>query len=147
MVEPADNAWAGLELPCIRCADCLPACPVGLDPQQLHVRLLAGQDEMAARLGLEDCTACAACDAACPSHIALAARFRVGRDALVARARLLAMATTARERFEQRGQRLARESEDRRQRESELARQASSGDAVAAALQRAKARRAPGATE
>lgn len=146
MVAPA-RAGEGSELPCIRCGDCLPACPVGLDPQQLHVRLLAGQDEFAAQLGLEDCTACAACDAACPSHIALADQFRIGREALVARAGLMAMAKAARERFEQRGQRLVRESEDRRQRDLELSRQASSGDAVAAALQRAKARRAPGATE
>lgn len=146
MVAP-EPAGARLELPCIRCGACLPACPTGLDPQQLHVRLLAGQDEIAARLGLEDCTACAACDAACPSHIALADQFRGAREALVARERLMAIAAAARERFEQRGRRLARESEDRRQRELDLTRQANSGDAVAAALQRARARRAPGATE
>lgn len=140
MPEMAD---ARSELPCIRCGDCLPACPVGLDPQQLHMRLRAGQDEAAARLGLADCTSCAACDAACPSHIALAKQFRVGRESLVARATLLQQATAARERFERRGQRLARESEERKQRDFELVRQASTGDAVAAALERAKARRRP----
>ncbi|OGT58735.1 MAG: hypothetical protein A3E01_05035 [Gammaproteobacteria bacterium RIFCSPHIGHO2_12_FULL_63_22] len=141
------KAEARSELPCIRCGDCLPACPVGLDPQQMHVHLRAGQDDVAASLGLEDCTACAACDAACPSHIALASQFRIGRESLAARALLMQQATAARERFEQRGQRLARDVEDRKQRDLELARQASSGDAVAAALERAKARRRPGASE
>lgn len=136
-------ADAGLELPCIRCGDCLPACPAGLDPQQLHVRLRAGQDEAAASLGLRDCTACAACDAACPSHIALAKQFSAGREALEARATLMQQAVAARERFEQRAQRLARDVDDRRQRDLELTRQAGSGDAVAAALERAKARRRP----
>lgn len=143
----AERAEARTELPCIRCGDCLPACPVGLDPQQLHVRLRAGQDEAAASLGLEDCTACAACDAACPSHIALAKQFSIGRESFAARALLMQQAKAARARFEQRGQRLARGIEDRKQRDLELARQASSGDAVAAALGRAKARRRPGHPE
>jgi Na+-translocating ferredoxin:NAD+ oxidoreductase subunit C len=146
MAAPA-MADAPMELPCVRCGDCIPACPVGLDPQQLHMRLRAGQDEAAARLGLADCTACAACDAACPSHIALSNQFRAGRDSLVARATLMEQAVAARARFEQRGQRLARELEDRKQRDLELARQADSGDAVAAALERAKARRRPGTSE
>ena len=137
-------ALASPSLPCIRCGDCLPACPVGLDPQQLHVRLLQGQDDRASVIGLADCTACAACDAACPSQIGLAAQFRIANDALAARTHLLQQAAAARVRFELRGRRLLRDSEDRRQRDLELARQARSGDAVADALERAKARRRPG---
>ena len=134
---------ASQSLPCIRCGDCLSACPVGLDPQQLHLRVLHGQDEKAAALGLSDCTSCAACDAACPSQIGLAGQFRMARESLLARARLMQQAPAARERYELRGQRLLRDIEDRRQRDLELARQASSGDAVAAALERARARRRP----
>lgn len=134
-------------LPCIRCGDCLPACPAGLDPQQLHVRLLHGQEDIASALGLADCTACGACDAACPSRIHLSSQFVSARDALAARTGLLQQAAAARERYELRGQRLLRDNLDRRQRELELARQASSGDAVAAALERAKARRRPGNPE
>ena len=139
MVTPA--------LPCIRCGDCLPACPVGLDPQQLHVRLLHGQDDRAAALGLSDCTACAACDAACPSLIGLASQFRIARDSLAARSRLLQQAAAARLRYESRGHRLLRDSDDKRLRDLELVRQASTGDAVADALERAKARRKPGKPE
>ncbi len=135
------------ELPCIRCGDCLPACPVGLDPQQLHVRLRAGHDDIAARLRLSDCTSCAACDAACPSDIPLAEQFRIARHSLDARALLLQQAKAARERFEQRAWRLKRDSEERRQRELELTRQTDSSDAVAAALARAKARLRPGSAE
>lgn len=140
----AGRSDGNAELPCIRCGDCLPACPVGLDPQQLHVQLRGGQDDIAAQMGLADCSSCAACDAACPSSIALATQFRIARESLAARARLTWQASSARLRFEQRGQRLAREMEDRRQRDLELAHQASSGDAVAAALERARARRRPG---
>lgn len=146
MVAP-QMAPARLELPCIRCGDCLPACPVGLDPQQLHVRLRAGQDDLASALGLADCTACGACDAVCPSQIGLSGQFLAARDASDARTRLMQQASAARERYQLRGQRLARDIEDRKQRDLELARQASSGDAVAAALERAKARRRPGNPE
>ena len=138
---------ASAPLPCIRCGDCLPACPVSLDPQQLHVRLLHGQDDIAAALGLFECTACAACDAACPSRIDLSGQFRLARHALLARSRLMQEAADARQRFELRGRRLLRDADDRRQRDLELARQASGGDAVAAALERAKARRRPGNRE
>jgi electron transport complex protein RnfC len=128
-------------LPCIRCGDCIVACPVGLDPRLLHLELRAGEDEAALALGLRDCSLCARCDAACPSAIPLAAQFQAAIAIADARLRLLERAAGARLRHELRAQRLAREAGERRDAELALSKQASSADAVAAALERARAKR------
>ena len=128
-------------LPCIRCGDCIVACPAGLDPRALHLELRAGEDEAALALGLRDCSLCARCDAACPSRIPLAAQFLAAIATADSRQRLLERASGARLRHELRAQRLQREAEERREAERALSRQASSADAVAAALERARAKR------
>lgn len=128
-------------LPCIRCGDCIPACPAGLDPRALHLELRAGEAEAALALGLRDCSLCARCDAACPSAIPLAAQFQAAIAVADSRARLLERATAARSRYEARGRRLQREAAERRDAEAALTLQASSADPVAAALERARARR------
>ena len=48
-------------LPCIRCGDCIPACPAGLQPQALWFAVRMGEDDRALTLGLDDCRACGAC--------------------------------------------------------------------------------------
>ena len=63
------------------------------------------------------------------------------RDSLRARAVLLGQAAPARKRFEARERRLVEDAQARREREAELVRQATSGDAVEAAIARALARR------
>lgn len=63
-------------LPCIRCGDCVPVCPVGLYPQQLHSLAQARDDEGLSRQGLDHCIACGCCDLVCPSAIPLTASFR-----------------------------------------------------------------------
>lgn len=127
--------------PCIRCGDCLPACPAGLQPQALWFAVCMGEDTRALALGLDDCRACGACDLACPSRLPLAAALADRRDQLRERARLLAMAAPARLRFELRQRRLARDAEDLREREARLLQQATSEDGVEAAIARALARR------
>jgi len=130
-------------LPCIRCGDCLPACPEGLQAQDLWLALLADDDAEALRLGLADCRGCAACDAVCPSRLPLAAQLTARRDALAARERLLRQAGPARARYQARQQRLQREAAEREARERQLLQQATSEDAVEAAIARAMARRRP----
>jgi len=71
------------EFPCIRCASCVAACPMGLDPAALH--LLARNEAFARMAGeqrLADCFECGACAFACPAHIPLVAQFRVAKAAL-----------------------------------------------------------------
>ena len=129
------------ELPCIRCGDCARACPPRLLPQQLHWQVQAGQFERALDHGLFDCIECGCCDLACPSHIPLVERFRQAKAAVREREAGAIRAEDARQRFEHRRQRLEREAAEREARLA--ARQAAaSPDAVAAALERARARRA-----
>src|SRR5690349_1786974 len=130
-------------MPCIRCGDCADACPAGLRPQRLLRALLAQRPAEAQAEGLSECSECGACDLACPSRIALRARFAQAKQEAGARERLLEQAAAARARFEARAIRLQREGEERREREAELQQQLARGDAVAAAIARAKAKRRP----
>jgi electron transport complex protein RnfC len=98
--------------------------------------------EAAVNAALDACRGCAACDAACTSHIPLSSRLLAARDRLRSRALLLAGAATARQRHEARAARLQRDAREQAEREAVLREQASSGDALAAAMARAAARRA-----
>jgi electron transport complex protein RnfC len=89
---------AAAELPCIRCGDCARACPVDLQPQQLHQALRNGDEPALARLYLDDCIECGCCDYVCPSRIPLTARLRAGRALALRRRAAEAQATDWRER-------------------------------------------------
>ncbi|MDH3532365.1 MAG: RnfABCDGE type electron transport complex subunit C, partial [Gammaproteobacteria bacterium] len=68
------------EYPCIRCAYCVDACPIYLNPSQLG--LLAKNSEyerMVADYHLMDCFECGSCSYVCPSHIPLVQRFRLAK--------------------------------------------------------------------
>jgi electron transport complex protein RnfC len=130
------------ELPCIRCLACDAACPEGLPVLALWDALRSGRDDLAAAAGIDRCRLCAACDAACPSRIPLARRLHEAQSARGARSVLLHRAADARLRFEARAARLQRGAVERAEREAMLVRDASSEDAVAAAIARVAARRA-----
>jgi electron transport complex protein RnfC len=73
-----DRVW-----PCIRCAYCVDACPLFLDPARLG--LLALNEEfarMADTYHLMDCFECGCCSFVCPSHIPLVQQFRVAKAAV-----------------------------------------------------------------
>ena len=65
------------EYPCIRCAYCVDACPIHLNPSQLGLLAKNGEYErMADEYSLMDCFECGSCSYVCPSHIPLVQRFR-----------------------------------------------------------------------
>ncbi len=71
------------EYPCIRCAYCVDACPVHLNPAQLGVLAKNGEyDRMAEEFHLMDCFECGSCSYVCPSHIPLVQRFREAKAIL-----------------------------------------------------------------
>jgi electron transport complex protein RnfC len=129
------------EMPCIRCGDCAPVCPARLLPQQLLWQVRAGRLDRAVDQGLFDCIECGCCDLACPSHIPLTAHFRHGKGERRVREAEAERADAARIRHESRQQRLEREAAERAARDAARRDAATSSDAVAAALERARARR------
>uniref|UniRef100_UPI0025892C72 electron transport complex subunit RsxC n=1 Tax=Alcanivorax sp. TaxID=1872427 RepID=UPI0025892C72 len=62
-VEPA--------MPCIRCGECMDACPVNLLPQQMYWHAHAHEWDKVEKLHLFDCIECGCCSFVCPSHIPL----------------------------------------------------------------------------
>ena len=75
----AELGAGGEELPCIRCGECIEACPASLLPQELLVAARTGQLAALAELGVTECIECGACDYVCPSHIPLTRHFITGK--------------------------------------------------------------------
>ena len=75
------------EEPCIRCARCVQACPMGLDPYKLKHLCDAGNLEGAKANHVMDCILCGCCSYACPSRRWLTAAFKNTKDAIAAAAR------------------------------------------------------------
>lgn len=68
-------------LPCIRCASCVDACPMRLNPSQLG--MLARKNQymaMADSFHLMDCFECGCCSFICPSNIPLVQYFRIAKS-------------------------------------------------------------------
>ena len=71
------------EYPCIRCAYCVDACPIHLNPSQLGLLAKnAEYDRMADEFSLMACFECGSCSYVCPSHIPLVQRFRESKRML-----------------------------------------------------------------
>ena len=124
---PGELMPPATELPCIRCGNCMEACPARLLPQEL---LVAGrrQDPAAlAALGLDACIECGACDYVCPSGIPLTAGFVAAKAWLAVGQARDQRARHVRKRVEARETRLATAS---RTREEALAAHARSLEAA-----------------
>lgn len=92
-------------------------------PQQLHWYLQSPDLGALERLGLRDCIECGCCDYVCPSQIPLAERFRDAKPMLATALQARSDAQAARERYENRNERLARLESERRAKLEEKRRQ------------------------
>jgi electron transport complex protein RnfC len=75
-----DEQHARKVQPCIRCAWCVEACPMHLNPSTLG--LLAVKREyrrMAEEFHLNDCFECGCCSYVCPANIPLVQYFRIAK--------------------------------------------------------------------
>jgi electron transport complex protein RnfC len=68
--------------PCIRCGRCLEACPLGLEPDQVSVRVEAGRPLDTEDYGALDCYECGSCSYACPAERPLVQFMQVAKSAL-----------------------------------------------------------------
>ena len=94
-------------LPCIRCGDCIPVCPVGLNPQQLLESVRTADFDTAQDYHLFDCIDCGCCAYVCPSRIPLVQHYRHAKSAIEALDRDRHAADQARANYLARSERLA----------------------------------------
>ena len=65
-----------MQMPCIRCGECMDACPVNLLPQQMYWHAQGHEYEKVEKLNVFDCIECGCCSFVCPSHIPLVQYYR-----------------------------------------------------------------------
>jgi len=65
--------------PCIRCAKCVGACPMGLEPYLLATVSAAKQWERAEKEDITSCIECGSCQFTCPAHRPLLDNIRMGK--------------------------------------------------------------------
>ena len=68
--------------PCIRCGRCLDACPLGLEPDQVGVRVEAGRPLETEEFGALDCYECGSCTFVCPAGRPLVQFIQIAKSAL-----------------------------------------------------------------
>ncbi|MBF0469739.1 MAG: electron transport complex subunit RsxC [Gammaproteobacteria bacterium] len=76
------------EMPCIRCASCVSACPCGLVPLEMAATIRNGSLDNSVHLGLLDCIACGSCSFVCPANIPLVQYFNFAKGELASRQRM-----------------------------------------------------------
>ena len=94
--------------PCIRCATCVRACPVGLLPLEMAAHIRVSDLTGAVELGLRDCIACGSCSYVCPAHIPLVHYFNYAKGDLAAQERSKLKQESTKKLAEARTERIAR---------------------------------------
>jgi electron transport complex protein RnfC len=122
-------------MPCIRCARCAQACPVELQPQELHWFAKSHDFGKAQEYDLFDCIECGACAYVCPSSIPLVQYYRYAKSEIRARDHEKRAADLARERHEYRQFRIEREKQEKAERLAQKERATAEAKAAVAAVQ------------
>lgn len=145
LADLAEDSQAAA-MPCIRCGACAEVCPASLLPQQLYWHSRARDLEAAQEHNLFDCIECGCCAQVCPSQIPLVQYYRYAKSEIWESERERRASDIARDRFEFREQRQAREEAEKKAKaeRKKAALQAGTDSkqaAIAAALARAKQKR------
>lgn len=80
---PADEARRKAPQPCIRCAKCVGACPMGLEPFLLATLSAKKMWERAEQEDITSCIECGSCQFTCPSHRPILDNIRLGKQTVM----------------------------------------------------------------
>ena len=86
------EAARGKESACIKCAKCVEACPMGLEPYLLSKLAKLQKWDMAEEHNTIDCIECGCCSYTCPSYIPLLDYIRIGKQTVMTNIRARATA-------------------------------------------------------
>jgi electron transport complex protein RnfC len=75
------------EDPCVRCAACVDACPMGLMPTEICAQVKSRNFDTAESYGVLDCIECGCCAYVCPANIPLVHYFKYGKSEIWRRSR------------------------------------------------------------
>ena len=81
------ESWSMEEGPCIRCAKCVYACPIGLNPYRIKMETDCDRLDAAKKLNVMDCILCGCCSYVCPSRRWLTASFKIAKAKIQAQAK------------------------------------------------------------
>ena len=87
-----NEAARGKENVCIKCAKCVEACPMGLEPYLLSKLAKLQKWDMAEEHNTIDCIECGCCSYTCPSYIPLLDYIRIGKQTVMTNIRARATA-------------------------------------------------------
>jgi electron transport complex protein RnfC len=138
------------ELACIRCGECAEVCPVSLLPQEMQWYAKDHDLDKCEEFNIKDCIECGACAYVCPSNIPLVHYYRQAKTEIKVRNAEAQAAERAKIRFEERNLRLERDKAEREAkfqkaaeaRKNKMA-ESNGDDAIAAAIERVKAKSKP----
>ena len=80
LVMPADESMRGDVSPCIRCCNCVTACPMSLEPYLLQTLGEFDKDDEALEAGVLNCLECGCCSYICPSNRPLLDYIRLSKQ-------------------------------------------------------------------
>ncbi|MDB1124136.1 electron transport complex subunit RsxC [Vibrio algarum] len=109
-----DEVKASSQQECIRCGQCVRACPMGLMPFQMAAYSRISDFTKTEQLGVNYCLACGACSYVCPSNIPLVQYFHHAKGAINANKLKEKKSAQAKALTEARKLRLVKEAEAKR---------------------------------
>ena len=78
-----DDAKCKPVQPCIRCAKCVSACPMGLEPYLLATASALHDWEKVEAAGVTSCIECGSCQFTCPAHRPMLDNIRLGKSTVM----------------------------------------------------------------